>query len=726
MDNAPVSSLSRLNDHGKACKIEVEESTEDDYIPTYEEMADRASPWYLPPHARPTRHTQTSIAKENLDTRSVVTGSTYGNARSGASTTKNLESHKYPLRSPAKFTGPNTYSNTQGEQQDQGRYSTIVQELENKIRLDSIASNASSSNVSSDSGIIVTTLSAERGTQDADCLVAPSAVETLVPSQNGNIRVNTGLSVKNESNTPTDDTSKILPHMRGLSVARSAIDQTTPAITSSTTDGSARQQATVNLSVSFDTTILTSSSQTLCVLPHMRDSGSPQPRNQHNSGMVINYTPSLSSVSTSNGGALVQETLLTAEQPVTQQHAAVIDPSIILKSNQEEIGAVEKTNPNSGGSSTQVAQGYLAPEDVFLQAVAARSMQLATTRKADTLKAPRKDGISSRYANPSVNPLLMNTTDADSFLAAAKSKENLQPGAGKQSYRQQWQDPEDVLAEYFGATNTGETFHQEKTPIISKSPALSKVLAETGAHEIQVPHTTKQSEIGVETNASCEAVIREDSDTRNLQLEQLNTRCKVLDNPEKQQNKSTLAQHDPQQITPPQGSPTVAEEILSEIKAPRKLAENVENHPLTRDSLERIAGCFPRSSTSSLKASEGNGSDDIMDESVPKEGVRATQGIPAHEQLADWEGNWMPPPCDWENDRERFDPSTSLREYVLEWCMQPPDTRIDMNSRLFASGTTLGGVDPFIAYPITDSEFISPPKDIVSIPGKPYTCLQYC
>jgi hypothetical protein len=726
VNNVPLACPLQLIEGGNACNIEVAKSTEPDYTPTYEEMTDRASPWYRPPHARPKRHAQTSsTARGSLDIDESLTRSIWGNTRSGASTTKNIESETYPPRSSVSILVPVPYSNTQEERQAQGRGGDIIRDLENKMGLDSVVSNASSSDVSSDSGIIVTTLSTEREGKDVVFSISHPIMDNSAPVQREIAFGYANLNVKNEDIAPTTAPSKALPHMRGFCATTPT---TLSSINSSATNASAQEQMTGSLAASCNTTNRTSlgESQTMYVLPHMRDSGSSDQNNLQSSSVEMDYTPSLSSVSTSNGGALVQETLVTAQQPSPQQHTAVFAPDITLEPIQEEISDGKPTDPKSDRGSTALPQGYLATEDAFLKAVAARSKQLTTTHRADTPKAPEYAGISSRYANASLNQDWMNTTDANSFLAAVKSKEHSQPVAAKHYYHQQSQNTRNIPTEGMVATTTNKASRQKSsTPVTVNSPAVEKACAtKIVGHEAQTQQTPEQNQILVESKVSCEAVILDNSEARTVRLEQVNTACKDPNFLTKQQNESTVAHRDSHTTSPLQKASYFTKKVLSELEESQKLLQN--NNPLTRISLERVTSCAPRSSTSSVQASEGNVSHFMVDKNVPKEGVRSEQGEPAHRELLDWNSNWNPPPCDWETDRAKFNSSSFLPEYILEWCMQPSYTPIDMTSKLFTSGSNIDGSNPTMPYPNVHFKFTLPPEDVVSLPGKHMRCLYFC
>jgi hypothetical protein len=104
------------------------------------------------------------------------------------------------------------------------------------------------------------------------------------------------------------------------------------------------------------------------------------------------------------------------------------------------------------------------------------------------------------------------------------------------------------------------------------------------------------------------------------------------------------------------------EKVTHELNATKQAPANIA--PLTQDALVTTTGFLPRDH--SLKF-EDQVSDDGVVEENRKEGIRATQGMDAATQLLDWDGKrWAPPPCDWENDRTRFNDSF-IPDYIKEW-----------------------------------------------------------
>ena len=93
-----------------------------------------------------------------------------------------------------------------------------------------------------------------------------------------------------------------------------------------------------------------------------------------------------------------------------------------------------------------------------------------------------------------------------------------------------------------------------------------------------------------------------------------------------------------------------------------------------------------------------------------KEAIRATQGLDASNQLLDWDKKrWAPPPCDWENDRARFDDSF-IPDYIREWRADipcGPSIQVDITADEFLNGKA----------PVSNDSLINPIEQPGSIPG---------
>ncbi|RDL40442.1 uncharacterized protein BP5553_00421 [Venustampulla echinocandica] len=116
----------------------------------------------------------------------------------------------------------------------------------------------------------------------------------------------------------------------------------------------------------------------------------------------------------------------------------------------------------------------------------------------------------------------------------------------------------------------------------------------------------------------------------------------------------------------PRDPKIITQMILAELKANCEIP--TKGDVLTQDALVNTKGSTPRAC--------GNTLDDWVSNAgifhKPKEIVRANQGKPATEEFLDWDGSWMPPVCDWEYDRERYDNSGFVSEYIEEWRANAP------------------------------------------------------
>lgn len=108
--------------------------------------------------------------------------------------------------------------------------------------------------------------------------------------------------------------------------------------------------------------------------------------------------------------------------------------------------------------------------------------------------------------------------------------------------------------------------------------------------------------------------------------------------------------------------------------------------PLTEGSLAISTGLAPR------VESEDSLYGQVSDEGIrgkKKENVRATQGIPATEELLDFQNKWMPPPCNWEVDRPIFDISFMPKYIREDWAPGipcGPSVTVDISAEGFRLG----------------------------------------
>jgi hypothetical protein len=108
---------------------------------------------------------------------------------------------------------------------------------------------------------------------------------------------------------------------------------------------------------------------------------------------------------------------------------------------------------------------------------------------------------------------------------------------------------------------------------------------------------------------------------------------------------------------------------------------------LTEESLAISTGLAPR--VEPEDSLYGKVSDEGIRGKKKKENVRATQGIPATEELLDFQNKWMPPPCNWEVDRPIFD-NSFLPKYIREdWAPGipcGPSVTVDISAEGFRLG----------------------------------------
>ncbi|EPE36122.1 Acyl-CoA N-acyltransferases (Nat) [Glarea lozoyensis ATCC 20868] len=454
------------------------------------------------------------------------------------------------------------------------------------------SSSSSSSDFSSDSGIIVTTLpSCIREVQQSDRLEESLAVERASPKHH----------------------ATVTEHARSKNAGEPGVP---------------------------------SGPEVPYVLPHLRTTESHVKTKKPDSPAVAQYTPSLSSVNASSGGAPVQSGTKAEQLPVKKfdiNHCPVVEHT----TRQESIDSGRLTK--SDKSSTTPAASKLASQNDFMRASAARPKQAAY--RSSSPKAAGNSGFSPRFTNASINPLWTTTTDAKSFIAAVKAKEVLQPKSAQRYYRKQDE----------GNGNS---------PVKSSCDEASTGRAPSKERNIRAssPKAAESSHLGT--------AITEDNTSRRANA---------------------------------QADLSYEQRILLEMTEIENLKPSTNGKLLTKDTLQAIDDVAPRSSASSVAAFPSNFGDRGSDNDRAKEGVRARQGRDG--ELLDWDDKMMPPPCDWERDRPKFDSSSYLSEYILEWCPKLVDDRIDTTAKVFASEIILNNIEVYVAYPIENLHFVCPPKD---------------
>lgn len=132
------------------------------------------------------------------------------------------------------------------------------------------------------------------------------------------------------------------------------------------------------------------------------------------------------------------------------------------------------------------------------------------------------------------------------------------------------------------------------------------------------------------------------------------------------------------------------EMILQDVKDLNHIPDN-DTFPLTEEAIIKATGSTPRKPQAKTLAitdvvSETGLSDDHISEDRPREGVRATQGRSAAEELLDWDGKtWIPPPEDWEGDRPACN-TVFLPAFLAEWignCRKFPNRILDTAAEEF-------------------------------------------
>jgi hypothetical protein len=702
------------------------------HTPTYEEMSDRASPWYRPPHARPRKPTQ-SLGTE---AESMVKGTPMERSlchadKSDRITTNQIEpfiqSQKLVVSGSVSTPNPNMQDHYQAHQ----RHHDLTYNLKDKINsiAQSHASNTSSSNVSSDSGIIVITVQPEfRAEQYNNNLTAPHAANgTGCLTQEEVLTTHSEANVKDELISPSSAEARIPPHMRRPAKTGSNSDAPLALTLHSTTDGHMHNKMTNDMSVSANMAAANSqrNDQAHYVLPHMKGIEHRTCQKDPTLTSAAECTSSSRSLSTSSGGAPVQTTPPKIQQPITKQCVVVPSLPTIATRKPDNFDSVHLSMFTTGKNASELPKSYLATENEFLKAAAARPKPSTIRYKSGPSKPFRDPGISATFKNASTNPRWTTTTDTDSFLAAVKSKEDSQPITAKHYYRQHEEENKVVPTDTCGIMEISDRGPLQERSVHTSifKPVVSSVVREATrdkkvSQRTKLPHIQDSNLVTTTTKVRCGASSSDTSKPQTTQLAQHSSTHTNTIPQAKHVKRLILEQNGPDGEIPSHASLCFEQQVLLEIKAQEQLRLTANGQPLTKNTLEIVTGFAPRSFVSSLDAFEGNFSDFSDDNEQPKEGVRARQGIPAQDELCDWDYNVMPPPCDWENDRPKFDSSSYLNAYIMEWSTQPSNDRVDVTSKLFASEITSNGVTVAIAHPIAFFKFTPPPEAPKTILGK--------
>lgn len=140
--------------------------------------------------------------------------------------------------------------------------------------------------------------------------------------------------------------------------------------------------------------------------------------------------------------------------------------------------------------------------------------------------------------------------------------------------------------------------------------------------------------------------------------------------------------------------------ILQDMRDLHELPDS-SGFPLTEEAITKATGNSPRKPpaktigfsdlVSATGVSEGNISEGIVSEDRPREGVRATQGRSAAEELLDWDGSMMPPPLDWDEGRPGFS-TLWVPAFLAEWignCAKFPSCVVDTSAKEFAASVPI-------------------------------------
>jgi hypothetical protein len=161
--------------------------------------------------------------------------------------------------------------------------------------------------------------------------------------------------------------------------------------------------------------------------------------------------------------------------------------------------------------------------------------------------------------------------------------------------------------------------------------------------------------------------------------------------------------------------------ILQDMKDLGQIPNNTA-FPLTEEAITKATGSAPRkplAKTLDLNdlVSETGISDAQVSEDRPREGVRATQGRSAAEELLDWDGKtWIPPPVDWEEDRPGCN-TLWVPEFLAEWignCAKFPNRILNTSTEEFKNSV-----------PADRDHFAEPIVQPDSKPGKPLALVSY-
>ncbi|KAG9236644.1 hypothetical protein BJ875DRAFT_455799 [Amylocarpus encephaloides] len=309
----------------------------------------------------------------------------------------------------------------------------------------------------------------------------------------------------------------------------------------------------------------------------------------------------------------------------------------------------------------------LASSDDFMAAalkMQTKSQPRRTSGPAKAATAPRRDPLA-------LNCILPGTNDDFHAVTRRKQQNILQKGKAKVYTLQ-----ENLASAAKPASNSNSakstskskvyTLQEVKTtrvkPVLDGSSAKSN----TKPKEAQSP-IVKSKDFALQEDKTL--VVKPASDSNSAKS---NTKSNEVQNP-------------------------IAELMLEQLSAQRGLAS--PSSPSTKSALAVVSGLPTPPSRSGQKDIFNTSENSVTGQTEikqPKEGVRAQQGVPATQELLDWDGTMVPPPCDWENDRTKFDTSSFTNDYVMEWNAvvrsNGPTPRVDTSDPEFTS-PTCGDVD---------------------------------
>ena len=697
--------------------------TDTSYKPTYEEMCDRTSRWYLPPHARPNRPVANASTKDENKNEKIAKGQTCLSDTPGGLTMGQAQT---PIRSDEMAMAESESTVDQDRLrifQQKQRTINVAQDIGIKTNSrNQYASSTSSSNISSDSGIVITTLPVNGGEQEHSGISAASKHTEKSPMEHrqhkdDHVKNNVGVQLSIPSMTTTK-----LPSQQEWSLKPASSTDTQSPSTSSTIDRTNHKENEEDKSTpvcSQPAKIATRSNyEASYVLPHMRTKENLAYSIARSNKNTDKDTQSSRSLSTSSEGASAQGALLEPKQSPVQHHETSSSAVLDTKTDHENILAVQKDTPAAVTNFTATQNGYLAPEDEFMKA-AASSKRPPTTYGTSSINMSKDTKHASGYRNASTNPLWTTITDVASFASAVKSKEKSQPKAAKYYYRQNDEETADNDTKNSKSTVEIDNSVAQKTRVGS---SLANAIDESGfkvdmtkndAGQFESELSAKRQSIreeGAEVSGKSDNTIRETSTSpQDANVTSKQVALKLQSSPTGE-HKPVLCSTNVESYA--QGNPTFQEVVLKEINEHEKLKQLENGHSLTKEKLAAVGGLTRVAhsiSASSVVAFTTSGVEDHeTNKEVPMEVSLAIQD---HHELADWNGEMMPPPCDWEYDRPMFDASTHLTDTVMKWLPPCPKDQVDMKSKLFSSEQTSGGVVVAIAHTIDESGFLSPPAD---------------